>query len=200
MPSHCDVGEDSWESLGQQGGQTSQSTGKSTLNIHWKDWFWSWSPNILVTWFKQPTHWKSAQCWKRLKAEGEESVRGWGGWMISMMQCTWNWTHFGRGSPGVLQPMGLQSQMWLDNWTITCIYTTESVCYTPDTLWINYISHTHTNFKKKPVIGAYNWSWNISWKFEEKSDFLIIFNLVQYFKDICSLIVETQTVSLHLIC
>ena len=178
MPSHCDVGEDSWESLGQQGGQTSQSTGKSTLNIHWKDWFWSWSPNILVTWLKQPTHWKSAQCSKRLKAEGEESVRGCGGWMISIMQFTWNWTHFGRGSPGVLQPMGLQSQMWLDNWTITCIYTTESVCYTPDTLWINYISHTHTNFKKKPVIGAYNWSWNISWKFEEKSDFLIIFNLV----------------------
>ena len=34
---HCGVGEDSWESLGQEGDQTSQSQRKSTLNIHWKD-------------------------------------------------------------------------------------------------------------------------------------------------------------------
>ena len=26
--------------------QTSQSSRKSTLNIHWKDWCWSWSSNI----------------------------------------------------------------------------------------------------------------------------------------------------------
>ena len=32
----CGAGEDSWESLGLQGNQTSQSQGKSTLNIHWK--------------------------------------------------------------------------------------------------------------------------------------------------------------------
>ena len=31
---------------------------KSTLNIHWKDWCWSWNSNILATWCKQPTHWK----------------------------------------------------------------------------------------------------------------------------------------------
>ena len=34
----CGVGEDSWGSLGQQENQTSQSSRKSTLNIHWKDW------------------------------------------------------------------------------------------------------------------------------------------------------------------
>ena len=32
--------EDSWESLGLQGDQTSQSYRKSVLNIHWKDWCW----------------------------------------------------------------------------------------------------------------------------------------------------------------
>ena len=32
---NCGAGEDSWESLGQQGDQTNQ------LNIHWKDWCWS---------------------------------------------------------------------------------------------------------------------------------------------------------------
>ena len=34
---NCDAGEDSREFLGLQGDQTSQSKGKSTLNIHWKD-------------------------------------------------------------------------------------------------------------------------------------------------------------------
>ena len=33
-----------------QGDQTSQSWRKSTLNIHWKDWWWSWSSNVLATW------------------------------------------------------------------------------------------------------------------------------------------------------
>ena len=34
MPSNCGAGEDSWECLGQQGDQTSQSKRKSTLHIH----------------------------------------------------------------------------------------------------------------------------------------------------------------------
>ena len=34
---NCGIGEDSWESFGLQGEQTSQSQRKSTLNIHWKD-------------------------------------------------------------------------------------------------------------------------------------------------------------------
>ena len=44
--------EESWESLGWQGDQTSQSSRKSTLNIHWKDWCWNWTSNILATWAK----------------------------------------------------------------------------------------------------------------------------------------------------
>ena len=39
------LGGDSWESLGLQD-QTSQSERKSTLNIYWKDWCWSWSSNF----------------------------------------------------------------------------------------------------------------------------------------------------------
>ena len=52
--SNC-VGEDFWESLGLQGDLTSQSERKSTLNIHWKDWCWSWSSDTLATWCKEPT-------------------------------------------------------------------------------------------------------------------------------------------------
>ena len=38
MLSNCGAGEDSWESLEQQGDETSQSQRKSTQNIHQKDW------------------------------------------------------------------------------------------------------------------------------------------------------------------
>ena len=46
MLSNC-AGEDSWESLGLQGDQTSQSSRQSILNVHWKDW--GWSSNTLAT-------------------------------------------------------------------------------------------------------------------------------------------------------
>ena len=42
---HCGVCEDSWESLGLQGDPTSPFERKSVLNIHWKDWCWSWNSN-----------------------------------------------------------------------------------------------------------------------------------------------------------
>ena len=88
--------EDSWKSLGQQEDQTSQSYGKSTLNIHWKDCCWSWSSSILVIWGKQLTQWKSPWCWERLRAEGEEGIRGWDGWVASPKQWTQTWANFGR--------------------------------------------------------------------------------------------------------
>ena len=58
MLSNCGAGEDSWESLVLQGDQTSQSERKSTLNIHWEDWYFCWSSNILATWCKELAHWK----------------------------------------------------------------------------------------------------------------------------------------------
>ena len=53
MLSNYGAGEDSWESLEQQGDYISQSERKLTLNIHWKDQCWSWSSNTLATWCKQ---------------------------------------------------------------------------------------------------------------------------------------------------
>ena len=32
---------------------------KSVLNIHWKDWCWSWSYNTLATQCEEPPHWKA---------------------------------------------------------------------------------------------------------------------------------------------
>ena len=48
---------------------------KSVLNIHWKDWCWSWSFKTLATWCKELTRWKRPWCWERLKAEGEGDDR-----------------------------------------------------------------------------------------------------------------------------
>ena len=84
--------EESWESLGLQGDQTSQSTGKSILKRPW--------------------------CWKRLKAGGEGDDRGWDGCMASLTQCTWIWVNsmswWWTGRPGLLQSMGLQRVRY--NW------------------------------------------------------------------------------------
>ena len=85
---NCGAGEDSWESLGLQGDKTSQFLRKSVLNIHWKNWFGSWSSNI----FWQPDAKDSLErpwCWGRLKAGGEGVDRGWVGWMASLTQWTW---------------------------------------------------------------------------------------------------------------
>ena len=83
MLSNCGAGEDSWESLGQQGAQTWQSYRKSALNIHWNNW--RRSSNTLATWHEEPTHWKKSWCWERLRAGGEGSNRGWDGWMESLI-------------------------------------------------------------------------------------------------------------------
>ena len=87
---HCIAGEDHWESLGLQGDQTSQSWRKSTLDVHWKAWYCSWSSNTLATWCEEPTHWKRCRCWERLRAGGEGDDRGWDGWMASLTQ----WAEF----------------------------------------------------------------------------------------------------------
>ena len=83
---------------------------KSTLNIHWKDWCWSWNSNTLATWCKELTHWKKPWCWERLRAGEEGDDRGWDGWMASLTQWIWVWANSSRwwrtGKLGVLQFWG----------------------------------------------------------------------------------------------
>ena len=93
--------------------RSNQSTlKKSVLNIHWKDWYWSWKSNTLATWCKELIHLKRPWCWERLKVRGEGDDRGWDGWMASLTQWTWvcinteSWWWTGR--TGMLQSMGLQ--------------------------------------------------------------------------------------------
>ena len=89
---NCCVGEDSCESFGLQD-PANQSSGNLgfPMNIHWKDWCWSWNSNTLATWCKELTHLKRPWCWERLKTEGEGDDRGWYGWMASPTRWTWVW-------------------------------------------------------------------------------------------------------------
>ena len=56
--------------------------GKSTLNIHQKDW--CWSSNILTTWWDEPIYWKRPWWWERLRVGGEggpgDEMVGWYRW------------------------------------------------------------------------------------------------------------------------
>ena len=94
---------------------TSQSSRKSALNIHWKDWGWSWNSNTLATWCEELTHWKRPWCLERLKAGGEGDDRGWDVWMTSLTRWTWVWASsrcwWWTGKPGMLQSMESQSDM-----------------------------------------------------------------------------------------
>ena len=122
---NCGFGEDSWESLGQQGNPTNPSQRKSVLGVHWKDWCWSWNSNTLATWCEEMTNLKIPSCWERLKAGGEGDDRGWDGWMASLTQWTWVWVNsrcwWWTGRPGVPQSMGSQriGHNWAPelNWT-----------------------------------------------------------------------------------
>ena len=101
---------------------------KSVLNIHWKDWCWSWISSTLATWCEGQTHWKRPWCWERLKVGGEGHDRGWDDWMASPTRWTWVWGGFGgwwwTGRPGVLQSMG--SQRVRHNWVTELIGLVES--------------------------------------------------------------------------
>ena len=63
MPSNSDTGKDSWESFGLNRDQSSQS---QRLNIHWKDWCWSWTP---ILW--------SPDAKNQLTAKGPEAGKDW---------------------------------------------------------------------------------------------------------------------------
>ena len=88
---------------------------------------------ILVTWCEEQTHWKSPWCWERLRAEAETGVRGWDGWMASLMPWTWTWANFGRrwetGNLACCSPWGHKvsdTARWLNNVTELLCYTLES--------------------------------------------------------------------------
>ena len=82
------------------------------MNIHWKDWCWSWSSNTLATWCEELIHLKRLWCWERLRAGGEGDERRRDGLNASLTEWTWVWegcrSWCWTGRPGMLQLMELQ--------------------------------------------------------------------------------------------
>ena len=128
----CGVGEDSWESLGLWRDQTSQSWRKSVLNIHWKDWCWTWSSNTLATWCEEPTHWKDPDAgkdWRRWGWQGMMMV-GWHHWLNGHESEQALGDSEGQGSLVFCSPLGHkeldmteQLKNTIHNYRYTCRYT-----------------------------------------------------------------------------
>ena len=80
----CSAGKDSWESLAWHRDQTSQSSRKSVLNIHWKDWCRRGSSITLAAWCEELTHLKDPDAgkdWGREeKGMTEDEMVGWYYW------------------------------------------------------------------------------------------------------------------------
>ena len=88
--------------------------------IHYSHYCWSWNSNTLVTWCKEPTHWKRPWCLERLRASGEGSDRGWDGWMASQAH-----GHEFKQTPGDSE--GQRSLAWWRPWCPKESDTTEQL-------------------------------------------------------------------------
>ena len=107
MLSNRGAGEDSWESLGQQGDQTVYPKGNQ-LWIFMKNSCRSWSSNTLAIWCEEPSH------WKRGGATEDEMV----GWRHRLSGHEFEQTPGGSKDreAGCAAVHGLQSRTWLSNW------------------------------------------------------------------------------------
>ena len=112
-------GEDSWASIGQQGDETSQSSRKSILNIHWNYWCWNETP---ILW---PPHAKSLLIRTDSDAGKDEGRRRRGQQRMRWLDCS-NWHEFGQavgdgepqGSLACSRPWGHKESdriLWLSN-------------------------------------------------------------------------------------
>ena len=101
------------ESPLMQGHQTSQSCRKSVLNIHWKDWCWSWDSIILWPLFANNwLIWKdpgTGKDWRHEEKEmTEDEMVGWHHWLYGreFEQAPGAGSLWWTGKAGVLRSMG----------------------------------------------------------------------------------------------
>ena len=126
----------------KQGNQTSQEQRKSTLNIHCKNWCWSWSSNTMATWYKELSHWKRPWFWERWRERGEGGNKGWDSWVgiadsMDMSLSKLQEVVMNREAWHAAVHEFAKNQTWFSNWTSTMNYLPErSICYN----WRTYMN------------------------------------------------------------
>ena len=86
---------------------------KWVLNIHWKDWCWSWIQlQYTGHLMRRTVSFEDTPMLGKIKTGGKGDDREWDGWMASLIQGTGVWVSSGSwwltGRPAVLQFMGSQ--------------------------------------------------------------------------------------------
>ena len=125
---NCSVGEDSRESLGLQGDPTSPSLRISDLNIHWKDWCWSWNSNTLANWCEELTHWKKSLMLRKIEDrrrrgwQSHDEMVGWHHWLNGYeLNKLWELVMDRESWHAALHGVG-KSQTWLSTELISLNY------------------------------------------------------------------------------
>ena len=144
MPFNCSVGEDSWQSLGLQDDPTSPSWRKSVLNIHWKDWCWSWSSNTLATWCEKDSD--IGKDWRHEKGMPENEIVGCHHWRDKREFEQAPGIGDGQGSQACYSQGVAEHWTWLSDWTELYIIGPQPFC-TWDQFHLRQFFH-------RPVVGG----------------------------------------------
>ena len=119
---NCDVGEDSWESLGLHRDPTSPFWRRSALGFLWKEW-----PPHVKSWLIGKDSDVGRDWGQEEKGTTEDGQQR----MASLTLWTWVWVNFGRwwwtGRPGMLQFMG--SKRVGHDWATELNWTEYSIVY-----------------------------------------------------------------------
>ena len=103
---NCGAGEDSWESLGLKGDQTSQSLKEINPKYSLEGLMLKLKLQYFGHLMQRADSLEKTLMLRRLMAGGEGEDRGWDGWVASPTQWTWVWVNSGSwwwtGMPGVL--------------------------------------------------------------------------------------------------